>query len=202
MVVVILDIEGTEACATTLKAIFDFCKSIVRFDAFPRQWLTLGLMCFSAIVRLMDVVAGILEREAFIPPAKGSAGFDVQLWTKCFELLSDLCGSDELALEDQTQQRRRAEWIIAGDLRDEGAALLLRLWNAVGSAEPGGNRSGGMEHLRHRGVSWISPATDVSLMRIDTSIRRNSPAWRSRYLACVSRVTIRCVRPRWRSCSP
>ena len=142
-----LDIEGTQGCAVFLKTLFDFCKSVILFDAFPRQWLTLSLMSFSAIIRLMDPVANLLEQDAFLPPVKEPERFDVQLWTKCFKLLCDLCASDELALEDQMQQRRRAEWIIAGDLRDDGSALLLRLWDAIGWHEAGSNA------LRYGGVS-------------------------------------------------
>lgn len=151
----ILEIEGSEACSTILKSLFDFCKSVIRFDAFPRQWLTLSLMCFSAIIRSMDPAAELLEKEVFIPPVRDADSFDVHLWMKCFELLCDLCGSEELALEDQTQQRRRAEWIVAGDLRDDGAALLLRLWNAIGWPVTEGKQNGHMSDLRYGGVSSI-----------------------------------------------
>ncbi|WRT70308.1 uncharacterized protein IL334_007306 [Kwoniella shivajii] len=127
-----IDIEGVSSLSQTLKSSFDFCSSVVRFTAFPNQWLTLALMSFSSVFRFLSTVTPLLETEHFIPSVQNADTFDVSLWTKCFELLCELCGSDELALEDMTQQRRRAEWIIAGDLRDEGSALLMRLWNAIG----------------------------------------------------------------------
>ncbi|WVQ84302.1 hypothetical protein IAT38_006454 [Cryptococcus sp. DSM 104549] len=137
----VLEIEGVDACGELLLQCFDFAKSVIRFEAFPSQWLTLRLMCFSGILKLLDCIAQIMEKDVFVPPPPTSAWagqggeapeFNVVLWRTCFELLCDFCGSDELALEERTQQSRRAEWIVAGDLRDEGAGLLMRLWNAIG----------------------------------------------------------------------
>ncbi|WWD19564.1 hypothetical protein CI109_104025 [Kwoniella shandongensis] len=142
----ILEIEGLATCTNTLKSTFDFCSSVIAFKAFPAQWLTLSLMSFSAIIKVMECVADLLEQEVFVPSVKHTEGFDVGLWTKCLELLCDLCGSEELALEEQTQQRRRAEWIIAGDLRDAGAELLMRLWNAIGWPLDPGQPEGGLRY--------------------------------------------------------
>ena len=149
----ILELEGTDTCAAILTSLFEFGKSVMRFDAFPRQWLTLSLMCLSAINRLMDPIAELLEREVFIPPVRDADTFDVQLWTRCFELLCDLCGSEELALTDQTQQRRRAAWIIAGDLGDHSASLLFKLWTAIGWPLTETSDSGGFNDFRVGGVS-------------------------------------------------
>ncbi|EIW72245.1 hypothetical protein TREMEDRAFT_25841 [Tremella mesenterica DSM 1558] len=128
----VLDIDGAEGTSSLLLRIFAFGTSVVRFDAFPSQWLTLRLMTFSSIIKWIDVIAVLLEKEDFIPPVERTEEFDVKLWMGCFDLLCDICGNEELALEEHTQQRRRAEWIIAGDMRDEAAALLLKLWNALG----------------------------------------------------------------------
>lgn len=150
----LLDIEGADATSTILQTIFDFAQSIVQYESFPRQWLTLGLMCLQAIVKVLDPIAKIMEREAFIPPVQRADEFDLRLWTKAFELLCELCASEELALEDQAPQRRRAEWIIAGDLRDQGADLLLRMWNAIGWPAESGRRQGKAESLRYGGVGF------------------------------------------------
>lgn len=128
----ILDIEGTQATSRFLVSIFGFSKSIIGHEAFPKTWLTLSLMAHGSIVKLLGAVADIMEKEAFIPPVETSATFDVGLWTECLELLCDLTGAEALALEEHTHQKRRAGWVIAGDLRDEAVALLVRLWNAVG----------------------------------------------------------------------
>ncbi|KAK4687917.1 hypothetical protein P7C73_g2195, partial [Tremellales sp. Uapishka_1] len=144
-----IEVDGVSGTSDILKSIFAFFKSVVRFEPFPRQWLTLSLMSFSVIIKTMTAVAQVMYREAFIPPIKDSTSFDAALWRSCFELLCDVCGSNELALEEQSEQRRRAEWIIAGDLRDEGAGLLLGLWNAIGwpldGAHSDGLRYGGYQ---------------------------------------------------------
>lgn len=127
-----LEIEGQEACSSTLTSIFRFAKSVTSFEAFPKQWLTLSLMAHGAIVRFLLAASEILEKEAFIPLVKDSTDFDVQLWTECLDLLCDICLSDALLLEEHTHQRRRAGWIIAGDLRETSVALLVRLWDAIG----------------------------------------------------------------------
>jgi dedicator of cytokinesis protein 3 len=145
-----LDIEGKDRTSARLHGILAFASSIIHFDAFPRQWLTLSLMSFSAIIKLLYPVIDLLQRPEFIPLVQDATGFDAPLFMRCFELLCDLCGSDELALEDHTQQKRRAGWIIAGDLRDEGSGLLLSLWSALGWSEADGQVSPG---VRHGGVS-------------------------------------------------
>nr|XP_019010242.1 uncharacterized protein I206_04710 [Kwoniella pini CBS 10737]OCF49023.1 hypothetical protein I206_04710 [Kwoniella pini CBS 10737] len=128
----VLDIEGVSSLSETLKLTFNFCRSVISFEAFPKSWLTLSLMSFSSILRFITTLTPILETENFIPKIQIAEAFDSALWSGLFELLCEFLGSDELALEDMSQQRRRAEWIIVGDLRDEGSVLLMRLWNAIG----------------------------------------------------------------------
>ncbi|KGB76967.2 cytoplasmic protein [Cryptococcus deuterogattii R265] len=137
-----LDIEGAESCRKLFMRSFDFAKSVISFEAFPSQWLTLRSVCFSGLLKLLECIATIMEEDIFVPLPPNSngtgilptklEGFDDNLWRKYFEFLCDFCGSEELALEDHTPQRRRAEWVVSGDLREGGARLLLRLWNAVG----------------------------------------------------------------------
>ena len=126
-----LEIDGAGTTSKILRSILAFCSSTIQFDAFPREWLSLTLMAFSGMVRLLEPLGDLLQ-TGFVPPLEQMSLFDQPLWTACFELLCDFCGSEELALEEHAPQRRRAEWIIAGDLRDEGASLLMRLWNALG----------------------------------------------------------------------
>lgn len=128
----VLDIGGKEAVKETLELAFKVFSSIIHFDAFPAQWLTLTGLAFTATARFLEGVVEFLSRPEFVPPIEDMDQFDVKLWTQCIELLCDLCGSDELALEEQGLQRRRAAWIIAGDLREDGAVLLHKLWNAIG----------------------------------------------------------------------
>ena len=128
----ILDIEGVQACSKLLVSTFKFAKSIISFEAFPKTWLTISLMAHGSIVKMLSCVAEVMDKDVFIPPIRDSGDFDASLWTGFFEVLCDLIGSEALALEEHTHQKRRAGWVIAGDLRDEAVALLVRLWNAIG----------------------------------------------------------------------
>jgi len=144
------EIEGAMTSSKILRSIFNFCTATIRNEAFPAQWLTLNLMCLGSVVRLLDPIAELLE-HSFIPAVDDMETFDADLWRSLFVLLCDFCGNQQLELEDMTQQRRRAQWIIAGDLRDDGAGLLLRLWNAIGWKE------GQKKETRYGGVSLLRP---------------------------------------------
>lgn len=136
------EIEGTQATSKILQSVFAFCSSVVRNEAYPPQWLTLNLMSLGSIVRFLDPVVEVMERY-FVPGVDEADSFDVALWNSMLRLLCEFCGNDRLGLEDMTQQRRRAQWIISGDLRDDGAALLIRSWNAIGW-QSGKNASAGV----------------------------------------------------------
>jgi dedicator of cytokinesis protein 3 len=127
-----LDIDGIDHVKDVLKLAFEVFNSVIRFDAFPQQWLTLSGLGFTAVMRFFEPLISFLSRSEFVPPIEEMDRFDVGLWASCIELLCDLLASNELALEDQGPQRRRASWIISGDLRDQGAVQLTKLWNAIG----------------------------------------------------------------------
>lgn len=127
-----LDMDSIEEVKEILNAAFSMFNSVIHFEAFPQQWLTLSGLGFTAAMRFFEPVISFLSRSEFVPPIEEMDTFDLKLWANCIELLCDLLASDELALEDQGLQRRRAAWIIAGDLRNEGAAQLTKLWNALG----------------------------------------------------------------------
>jgi len=154
----ILDIEGTRACSKLLVSMFTFAKSIIAFEAFPKTWLTLSLMAHGSIVKMLGASATILEKDDFIPVVRESGTFDVTLWTEYFEVLCDLIGSEALALEEHTHQKRRAGWVIAGDLRDDAVGLLVRSWNAIGWPIEQYDSTG--ESPRYGGVSCSSLGHD------------------------------------------
>jgi dedicator of cytokinesis protein 3 len=147
----ILDIEGVQASSRLLLLMFRSAKSILSYEAFPKTWLTLSLMAHGSVLKMLGSAADILEKDAFIPTVRDSDQFDVKLWKECLEVLCDLIGSDALALEEHTHQKRRAGWVIAGDQRDDAVALLVRLWSAIGWPIDEKDTSG--ESLRYGGVS-------------------------------------------------
>ncbi|KAI7574592.1 hypothetical protein KC343_g23026, partial [Hortaea werneckii] len=58
--------------------------------------------------------------------------FDTTLWRAFFDTLFTAVNSPALAMETFPEQKRRAIWKIAGDVRESGASLLRRTWEAIG----------------------------------------------------------------------
>lgn len=124
-----LQIEGPAKLAALLSWTFRVSTSILKGDAFPTSWLNMNVFAHQSILKLLDPVAELLVRE-FIPPE--SSTFEHALWTDFFGTLVQLLGSRYLLIEQFSPQQRRAVWRLAGDLRGDGARVLLATWRAIG----------------------------------------------------------------------
>ncbi|KAK8094076.1 hypothetical protein PG997_000761 [Apiospora hydei] len=82
-------------------------------------------------MKILQYLSGILL-ESFLPHPDEAEGFSTELWKMFFTTLLKLVGSGCLALEIFPEQKRRAVWKIAGDVRVDGADLLRRTWEAIG----------------------------------------------------------------------
>ncbi|KAF9451260.1 hypothetical protein P691DRAFT_796987 [Macrolepiota fuliginosa MF-IS2] len=129
-----LVIEGRERFISLLSQLFKVATSILDNDAFPRTWLNINILAHKVLIKMMEPVATILEKE-FIPPQEQESDFDSNLWRECFYMLLRLLSSDQLVIEEFSPQKRRAVWRLAGDIRGEGATILLNLWQGLGSSE-------------------------------------------------------------------
>ncbi|RDB25377.1 Dedicator of cytokinesis protein 3 [Hypsizygus marmoreus] len=129
-----LEIEGRERFVTLLSRFFNVATSTLENDAFPKTWLNVNILAHKVLIKMMDPVAVIMEKE-FIPPQESESQFDANLWRECLYMLLKLLSSDQLVIEEFSPQKRRAVWRLAGDIRGEGAAILLTLWQALGWAE-------------------------------------------------------------------
>ncbi|CAL1708002.1 unnamed protein product [Somion occarium] len=125
------DIEGKEKLSALLLQIFKVGASIINNDAFPSNWLNVNVLAHKVLIKIMDPIATFLERE-YVPHEHSGEQFDVNMWREAFNLLLKLLSSQHLVIEEFSPQKRRAVWRLAGDIRGEGAAILLRLWNALG----------------------------------------------------------------------
>ncbi|KAI1354354.1 SH3 domain-containing protein [Xylaria sp. FL0043] len=105
--------------------------SILQGEAFPSNWLSVYTYHHKSTMRTLQYLAGILLDSA-LPDPDDAEDFDTELWRLFFMTLLKLVGSGCLALETFPEQKRRAVWKIAGDVREHGAELLRRTWEAVG----------------------------------------------------------------------
>ncbi|KAI9681251.1 MAG: hypothetical protein M1817_002533 [Caeruleum heppii] len=105
--------------------------SILACDAFPSDWISVYIYHHQSAIRTLEYMGSILC-EQFLPEPEDAESFNTELWRGFFTTLLKLVGSDALALETFPEQKRRAVWKIAGDVREQGAELLRRSWDAIG----------------------------------------------------------------------
>ncbi|CAK5281374.1 unnamed protein product [Mycena citricolor] len=129
-----LDIEGKDRFVALLTQLFKVATSILDNDAFPKTWLNINVLAHKVLIRIMEPIATILEKE-FIPPKQDQQQFNTSLWRDCFSMFLKLLSSDQLVIEEFSPQKCRAVWRLAGDIRGDGATILLTLWQALGWAD-------------------------------------------------------------------
>ncbi|KAK7747921.1 Deoxycytidine kinase 1 [Cytospora paraplurivora] len=105
--------------------------SILQGEAFPPDWLSVHIYHHKSTMRTLQYLSSILL-ETFLPHPDEAETFNTELWKVFFTTLLKLVGSPSLALETFPEQKRRAVWKIAGDVREHGAELLRRTWEAIG----------------------------------------------------------------------
>lgn len=105
--------------------------SILQGEAFPSKWLSVHIFHHKSTMRTLQYLSGILL-ESFLPHPDEAENFNTELWKMFFTTMLKLVGSPSLALETFPEQKRRAVWKIAGDVREHGAELLRRTWEAIG----------------------------------------------------------------------
>ncbi|KAJ3713330.1 cytoplasmic protein [Lentinula raphanica] len=129
-----LDIEGRERFVQLLSSFFTVSTSILENECFPKTWLNINILAHQVLVKMMGPVSTLLTQE-FIPPQEAEVTFDPSLWKEAFTMLLKLLSSEQLCIEEFSPQKRRAVWRLAGDIRGEGAGIMLTLWQALGWGE-------------------------------------------------------------------
>ncbi|KAH8601842.1 hypothetical protein B0O99DRAFT_201756 [Bisporella sp. PMI_857] len=117
--------------ATLLDDTLHVHLSILECQAFPANWLSVHIFHHKSTMKTLEYLAGILL-NSFLPHPDDAENYNTELWKVFFTVLLKLVGSDALALETFPEQKRRAVWKIAGDVRENGAELLRRTWEAIG----------------------------------------------------------------------
>lgn len=98
-----LVIEGRDRFVSLLSQLFNVATSILDGEAFPRTWLNINILAHKVLIKMMEPVATILEKE-FIPPQEQETDFDSNLWRECFYMLLRLLSSDQLVIEEFSPQ--------------------------------------------------------------------------------------------------
>ncbi|KAG0153258.1 hypothetical protein PDIDSM_5108 [Penicillium digitatum] len=106
-------------------------NSILDCEAYPETWFSIHVYNHRATIQSLEHIA-VLLIDKFLPAPDDADTFDTKLWESFFTTLLKVISSDVLALETFPEQKRRAVWKIAGDVREQGAELLRSTWEAIG----------------------------------------------------------------------
>lgn len=109
----------------------ELVRSILSDSTNPSTWLSLNISHHTAALNLLAYVARELQ-EYYIPDPEEADEFDTELWKSYFDNILSLVSSPALTLETFSEQKRRAVWKIAGDVRQAGAELLRSSWGMLG----------------------------------------------------------------------
>ncbi|KIW93178.1 uncharacterized protein Z519_05783 [Cladophialophora bantiana CBS 173.52] len=117
----------TEYILSTLMVL----RSLLKNDAFPSSWLSLHIYHHSSALTILNHLSSLLI-SSYLPTPEDADSFDMQLWKTFLDTLLKLVSSPALTLELFPEQKRRAVWKIAGDVRQYGADLLRKAWESLG----------------------------------------------------------------------
>lgn len=110
-------------------------QSVLSGETFPPSWVSLHVshhrFAMTALERISEILIDSLP-DMLGADAAEAMDFDTTIWRAFFETLFAAVTSPTLAMETFPEQKRRAIWKIAGDVRDLGANLLRRTWNSIG----------------------------------------------------------------------
>ncbi|KAG6258605.1 hypothetical protein E4U24_001459 [Claviceps purpurea] len=126
-----LEMAAEHHLATILENLLRVHMSILSGEAFPREWLSVHIYHHKSTMHTLQYVANLML-DSFLPDPDEAEDFNTELWKLFFTTLLKLVGSTSLALETFPEQKRRAVWKIAGDVREDGAELLRTTWGAIG----------------------------------------------------------------------
>ncbi len=124
------NLEGSDM-AQYITATLNVITSVLSGHAFPKPWLSAYVAYHKSSLEILGSVFAAMN-PALIPTPEDADKFDTELWGTYLRTLLTLVSSDVLALETFPEQKRRAIWRIAGDVRQQGATLLQRSWEAIG----------------------------------------------------------------------
>jgi dedicator of cytokinesis protein 3 len=150
-------------------------QSILACEAYPESWLSLNIYHHRSSLEILGYISTLLKKS-FLPSPDFAEDFDMELWKTFFTTLLKIVGSEVLALETFPEQKRRAVWNIAGDVRESGAELLRDAWDSIGwEASADENRRYGLKKLGGYQVQYVpslvSPVMELCLS-VHEGVRR------------------------------
>lgn len=122
---------SSEALSEGLLDLLHVSKSVLDFEAFPSDWISVHIYHHRSCLRFLQSLFDVLDSK-YLPHPEDAENFHDVLWRSYLNMLIQLVSSNAIALEAFSEQRRRAIWKISGDIREAGADLLRRSWQDLG----------------------------------------------------------------------
>ncbi|KAF2479260.1 hypothetical protein BDY17DRAFT_305256 [Neohortaea acidophila] len=134
-------------------------QSVLNGEAFSKTWLSLYVVhhrfVITGLERIYEALVDLLPHTSGADMAD-AIEFDTDLWRAFFDTLFMAVSSPALAMETFPEQKRRAIWKIAGDVREMGADLVRRSWNAMGwETDPESRELHGFERMGGYQVQFV-----------------------------------------------
>lgn len=107
------------------------CTAMLNGTALPKTWVSLLAVHHEAVLGCLDYLSDLMKTE-FIPSPEEPEKFETRLWYDFLECVLRLAGSEFMAIEYQSEQKRTAIWKISKDLRGRAVSLLKNMWDAIG----------------------------------------------------------------------
>ncbi|KAK7203779.1 hypothetical protein BZA70DRAFT_268708 [Myxozyma melibiosi] len=125
-----------EQAIQLMSNVLKMVDSVLKGKAVPKSWLSVYLYMHRSVLSCLEFIA-VLLTEYFAPDKDtGELPLDsrmIGIWHTFFERLIDLVGSTALEIEEISDQKRRTVEAICGDVREQGALLLSRMWAEIGN---------------------------------------------------------------------
>ena len=161
--------QSSSDLAEILDAALEVIISILSGAAFPKSWLSLHVYHHKSSLQILESLYGVILGK-FLPSPEAADDFNTDLWSKYFLALVTLLRSTTLALETFPEQKRRAVWKIAGDVREQGASLLRQSWDAIGwESSPEEEKRYGVTRLGGFQVQYV-PRLVAPIMELCLSV--------------------------------
>ena len=114
-----------------IQALLNVVKSILDFEAFPPDWISLHIYHHRSSLVFMNQLYHVLVAK-YLPQPDDAESFNVELWQSYLLILLKIVTTKAVHYESFGEQRRRAVWKIGGDIRKTGAELLSKSWRSLG----------------------------------------------------------------------
>ncbi|ODQ64123.1 hypothetical protein NADFUDRAFT_53100 [Nadsonia fulvescens var. elongata DSM 6958] len=111
--------------------IIEACDALLMSVSFPKTWISLFALHHETAFGCMAYLKSIMKSQ-YLPSTDRAEEFNTQIWYNYFTSMLKIVGSESIAIENLSEQKRKAIWKISGDIRGQAMSLFTELWDFLG----------------------------------------------------------------------